>query len=156
MLEALAMTNEVNNDYTEATFLIARDHSDSITLESLSSMRDEISEISATSDSFKEPRTTISAVTWGESVEEGFAVSDELENITTAFESPDAAVNSAESFLNSIGKLFMALDNFATTASRDHTIKLSNCMKKVVCPSSITRLTNISTAKEGEPLRYKD
>ena len=51
----------------------------------------------------------------------------------------------------------MALDNLATTASRDHTIKLSNHEgKKVVCPSSITGLTNISMAKKGEePLWYE-
>ena len=58
-------------------------------------------------------------------------------------------MNAAESFLNSIGKLSMAFDNFKTTASMDHTIKLSNYRKKVVCPSSLTGLTNIPTAKEG-------
>ena len=65
------MANEDNNACTDATFHMARDHGDNITLDS---MRDEITEIFATRDSFEEPRVTIPAVSWGDSVEEGFAV----------------------------------------------------------------------------------
>ena len=143
---------------------IARYHSDSLTLASLSSMRDELSEISATRESFEEVAykyldalSQPSAVMGGDSVKEDSAVPvDEEEDLTTALESPDVAVNSAESFLTSIGKLFMALDNFVTTASRDHNSRLSNYeAKKVVVTSSITGLANISMTKERELLRYK-
>ena len=138
---------------------MARDHSDSLTLDSLSSMRDELYEISATRDSFEEVAYKCldalshpSAVMGpgGYSLKEDSAVPvDEEEDLTTALESPDVAVNAAESFLNSFGKLSMAFDNLVTTASRDHTIRLSNYEgKKIVCPSSITGLTNISMTKE--------
>jgi hypothetical protein len=158
---------------------MTRDRSDSITLYSLSSIGDELSEISATRDSFEgeaykyldalpqpsagqpsPPRVTIPAEAGEDSLREDSAVLvDEPEDIATALQSPGVAVSTAaelQQVLNSIGMVSMALDNFVNTASRDYTSRLSNFEGNDGCVSQQHyRAGNISMAKGRELLKYK-
>ena len=136
---------------------MTRHHIDSLSLDNLSSMRKELSEISATRDSLEELAykyldafSQPSAGMRGDSVNIDSAVPDKEEDLTTeALGTSDVAVNDAESFLELIGNLSMAFDNLGTTFHMDHTIRPSNNKeRKVIYPSSITGLTNISMVKE--------